>query len=328
VKGQTDQTDAGERQTPEVQGASRIVTLNSLLKAAAFAPRSLQFPNAWIGHVPFAMWLIRAISPNTLVELGTYSGNSYFSFCQAVVEAGTATRCFAVDTWQGDEHTGRYPEDVFLAVSAYHQEHYASFSRLLRMPFDDAAARFSDESVDLLHIDGVHTYEAVRHDFETWLPKLAHDAVVLFHDTNVREGNFGVWKFWEELRAYYPRTLEFVHSHGLGVLQLNDAPATKRWAWLEHGSPDRQSLINYFGALGVRQLGHYDSIELKRRADGLDSALAERDRQIARLNLAVAERDGEIGLMKASAPWRIITLVHQLLSRAIRRPDTRSAPQA
>src|SRR5262249_39115977 len=140
----------GERDVAEVRGvighessyarlqAPRTAGLTPLLKAAPLSPRPLQFPNAWVGHVPFAMWLVRTISPNTLVELGTYSGNSFFSFCQAVIEADTATRCFAVDTWQGDEHTGRYAEQVFDGVSAYHQEHYASFSRLLRMSFDEA----------------------------------------------------------------------------------------------------------------------------------------------------------------------------------------------
>jgi hypothetical protein len=324
--------DTGERSVPEVRGvighelsyarlqAPRVAALTSLLKAAGFSPRSLQFPNAWVGHVPFAMWLVRTISPNTLVELGTYSGNSYFSFCQAVIEADTATRCFAVDTWRGDDHTGHYLEDIFGAVSAYHQEHYASFSRLLRMSFDEAVGCFSDESIDLLHIDGLHTYEAVQHDFETWLPKLAPGAVVLIHDTNVRERSFGVWRFWEELRACYPRTLEFVHSHGLGVLQLNDAPAAKKLAWLELGSPDRQSLINYFGALGTRQLDHYDSIELKQRAERLDCALAERDGQIARLNSTLTARDEEIANMKATALWRIAARLGRF--RKVTSPST------
>ena len=95
------------------------------------------------------------------------------------------------------------------------------------MTFDEAIVYFSDRSIDLLHIDGMHSYEAVKHDFETWLPKLAPGAIVLIHDTNVREYGFGVWKFWEEIQVWYPLNLDFTHSHGLGVLQLNDAEGGK-----------------------------------------------------------------------------------------------------
>ena len=235
---------------------------NSLINAASFTPSSLQFPNSWIGHLPFAAWLVQEVAPAVFVELGTHSGNSYFSFCQAVAKAGISTKCYAVDTWQGDEHAGQYNEEVFAKVNAYHQEHYAGFSRLLRMTFDDALTYFGDGSINLLHIDGLHTYEAVRHDFEAWLPKLAPGAVVLFHDTNVRERNFGVWKLWQELQADYPDNLEFVHSHGLGVLQLNNTPDDKRLKWLQPDSPEKERLINYFASIGSRQLERYELNEL------------------------------------------------------------------
>lgn len=271
---------------------------NNLITAASFTPNSLQFPNAWAGHLPFAAWVIQEVSPKIFVELGTHSGNSYFSFCQSVVEAGISSKCYAVDTWQGDEHAGQYNEEIFAKVNAHHQEHYAGFSRLLRTTFDGAVTCFADESIELLHIDGLHTYEAVRHDFETWLPKLAPGAVVMFHDTNVRERNFGVWKLWGELQASYPNNLEFVHSHGLGVLQLNNAPHDKRLEWLQADSPEKQRLKNYFAALGSRQLERFELNELKQHAASLNQSVAERDGQIASLNQVVAERDGQIASLK------------------------------
>ena len=267
---------------------------NKLLDIAAFTPNSLQFPNAWAGHLPFAAWVIREVKPKIFVELGTHSGNSYFSFCQSVAEAGLSTGCYAVDTWQGDEHAGQYDEEIFAKVNVHNLEHYAGFSRLLRMTFDDAVTYFADESIDLLHVDGMHTYEAVSHDFETWLPKLALGAVVMFHDTNVRERDFGVWKLWKELQARYSYNLEFVHSHGLGVLQLNNAPDDKRFEWLQPNAPEKQKMINYFAALGSRQLERYELNDLKQCVVNLRQVLAERDGQIANLKQGIFERDGQI----------------------------------
>jgi GT2 family glycosyltransferase len=270
------------------------MNLNSLLEISAFSPKSLRDPNAWMGHLPFAAWIIREVSPKVFVELGTHSGNSYFSFCQSVVEGGLSSKCFAVDTWQGDEHAGHYDDDVFIQVNAHHQQNYAHFSRLLRMPFNEAVSYFSDESIDLLHIDGLHTYEAVTDDFETWLPKLAPGAVVLFHDTNVRERNFGVWKLWEELQVIYPGNLEFVHSHGLGVLQLNNAPAQKKLPWLQPDFPEKQDLINYFAALGSRQPERYDLSLVKSQVANLAEVLAGRDSQVKSLNGLLVERDSQV----------------------------------
>src|SRR3954454_3716427 len=61
---------------------------------------------AWCSHIPFAHWLITETAPGLFVELGTHTGVSYSAFCGAVVRADLATRCYAVDTWQGDSQTG------------------------------------------------------------------------------------------------------------------------------------------------------------------------------------------------------------------------------
>ena len=189
---------------------------------------------------------MQVIEPSVFVELGTHSGNSYLAFCQAVCDADLSTKCYAVDTWKGDEHAGYYDKSVFQNLYPYNQEHYGSFSRLLRMTFDDASQYFTEGSIDLLHIDGLHTYEAIKHDFETWLPKLKPHAVVLFHDTNVRERGFGIWRFWEELCAQYPLNLQFLHSNGLGVLQLSQGERPINLNWLQPSSPESSPVDEFF----------------------------------------------------------------------------------
>src|SRR5688572_3370746 len=167
-------------------------------------------PSAWGGHIPFGAWLVAALRPRWLVELGTHHGASYLAFCQAVREQGLDTRCLAVDTWEGDVHAAAYSDEVYDKLRRYHDPLYGAFSELLRMTFDDALGSVADGSVDLLHIDGLHTYEAVSHDFHSWRPKLSNRAVVLFHDTQVRDRGFGVWRFWEEIRQAHPH-FEFLH---------------------------------------------------------------------------------------------------------------------
>ena len=175
--------------------------------------------SAWHGHVPFAHWIVRALEPRCIVELGTHNGVSYAAFCRAAQREGIGTRCFAVDTWTGDEHAGFYGEEVFAGLRAYHDERFGAFSTLVRRTFDDALEFVPDGSVDLLHIDGRHDYDHVKHDFESWRGKLSNRGVVLFHDTNVRDHGFGVWRLWSELQQEFPG-FEFLHGYGLGVLAV------------------------------------------------------------------------------------------------------------
>ena len=138
--------------------------------------------------------------------------------CQAVAALRLDAVGTAVDTWEGDVHMER-EVGLLEELKAYHDPRYGGFSTLQRTTFDEARRYFSDGSVDLLHIDGTHTYDAVRHDFELWRPALSERGIVLFHDIEVRRDNFGVWRLWEELRAQYP-SFDFAHSHGLGVLAI------------------------------------------------------------------------------------------------------------
>ena len=161
---------------------------------------------------------VASCRPSLLVELGTHYGESYFGMCQAVQENEVSCMCYAIDTWRGDAQAGYYDESVFEEVSQYNTNNYASFSTLLRTTFDTALANFGDQTIDVLHIDGLHTYEAVKHDFESWWPKVRLGGIVLLHDIGARHADFGVWKLWEELARQLPH-LEFSHSWGLGVLR-------------------------------------------------------------------------------------------------------------
>jgi glycosyltransferase involved in cell wall biosynthesis/SAM-dependent methyltransferase len=134
------------------------------------------------------------------------------------------------------------------------------------MTFDEAVAQFQDQSVDLLHIDGLHTYEAVRHDFESWLPKLAPGALVLFHDNMETHGDFGVWKFWAELKQKHPQNFEFRHSHGLGVIELPGSNREESRSWLRNGTAEKKNLLEIMTANGESLITKIKSQELEELA--------------------------------------------------------------
>lgn len=189
-------------------------------------PQFIEMPIAWIEHIPFAFFLVEKLKPKTIVELGTHYGNSYFAFCQAIKELKISTKAYAIDSWTGDEHAGFYGNEVFNYVNKINNEHFSYFSNLIKATFDEASQYFENGSIDLLHIDGLHTYEAVKHDFENWLPKMSDKGVIIFHDTVVKERGFGVWKLVEEISTRYPY-FQFEHGYGLGVLCVGKNVDTK-----------------------------------------------------------------------------------------------------
>jgi len=182
-----------------------------------FEPKRIVF-STWIDHLAFAYDIVEAIRPKIVVELGTHNGLSYFAFCQSMVENGIDGLAYAVDSWEGEKHAGMHDTSVYDDVMKHNREHYRAFSYPLKMLFNEALQHFDDNSIDLVHIDGLHTYDAVKEDFENWLPKVKPGGVVMFHDITARIKDFGVWKYWDEISTQYP-SCSFNHGFGLGVLQ-------------------------------------------------------------------------------------------------------------
>ena len=185
----------------------------------------------WAGHRYFAYDLISFLRPKSIVELGTHFGCSFFCFAQAIKDQKIPTTLIAVDTWQGDEHAGFYDDSVLKLVNETIADHFTNIDvRLARKTFDEALPDVDNASVDIIHIDGLHTYDAVKHDFDTWKNKLKKDGVILFHDIDKSSG-YGSSDFWYEIREEYPSYTFGQHSFGLGVLFPNGSAVFNDLQW-------------------------------------------------------------------------------------------------
>ena len=244
------------------------------------------YDGAWFGHKFFTYDLVANTKPQKIVELGTHKGTSFFSFCQAVKDFKLDAELIAIDTWKGDKHAGYYEEDVYELFNKVKNKTYPNLNTvILKKLFDDAIKDIPDNSVDILHIDGLHTYEAVKHDFENWINKVKNNGIVLFHDTHEKTADFGVYKLWEELKEKY-QTMEFAHSHGLGVL-FKDKNKYK----------DLLNLQNiwkqYYSVVPENRILKNDNSIKESAISGLSQAIQQKDSEALNLNQSIQQKESE-----------------------------------
>lgn len=164
----------------------------------------------WKDHIKFAQWIVKRKNPDIIVDLGVDYAYSTFSF--ALPKIG---HVYGIDSFEGDIHAGsRNASDSYDFVIAKKEEYQLDNVTFIKGYFDDIAKTW-DKEIDILHIDGLHTYDAVYNDFSVWGKFMKDDGIILMHDTKVFHGSFGVHKFFDELE--YPK-INFITSNGLGVV--------------------------------------------------------------------------------------------------------------
>lgn len=164
----------------------------------------------WRDHITFAQWIVEKKKPDVVVDLGV--DYAYSTFCFASLGLG---KIYGIDSFEGDQHAGM--RNTYDFVMTKQKEYGLDNIQFIKGYFDDVAKTW-DKDIDILHIDGLHTYEAVYNDFATWGKFVKDDGVIMMHDTKVFHGNFGVHRFFAEIE--YPK-VNFTVSHGLGVVAKN-----------------------------------------------------------------------------------------------------------
>lgn len=237
----------------------------------------------WEGHRDFAYDLLQFVRPERLVELGSQYGCSLFSFCQAVRDFKLNTEINAVDMWSGDIGAEITGEEVYALVQKTAATYYPEVNlHLFQMCFDDARPNFADNSIDILHIDGGHTFEDVEHDFTTWLPKLKENGIVLFHDV-YSPIDQGSCDHWEKTKKEYDCYFDFTHSCGLGIL----FPKGRYW----YDRLEEAGFFKYYKDLYFYRSKYKYTQE---RFDELKGLYEERYRAIEQQSKMIDERDARI----------------------------------
>jgi predicted GH43/DUF377 family glycosyl hydrolase len=196
--------------SPEFQKRYIDVQISKILKIENDWIRDIK--SAWVGHRGFAEWLVGQFKDPKIVELGVDYGFSTFVFANSL--KGTNGKIYGIDLFEGDVHAGS--RNTYLSVKNNIRLHDLKNIEIIVGDFADVSQSWN-EPLDILHVDGLHTYDAVKSDFTNWSRHVKDDGIILFHDICVSE--FGVKDFFKELADEYK--LFFTHWYGLGIFTKN-----------------------------------------------------------------------------------------------------------
>lgn len=167
--------------------------------------------SAWSGHYDFAIDLVRLLRPEVTVELGVDWGFSMFSFAYPRIG-----EVYGIDWFQGDPHAGlRDTKEYVVSLYTRLKDKYQIDVNIIKGDFTDISKIWT-KKIDILHIDGFHSYDAVSQDFINWSKFMTPSGVVLFHDVELFEG---VSKFFSELNGF---KIIKTGSCGLGIWTLDE----------------------------------------------------------------------------------------------------------
>ena len=106
---------------------------------------------------------------NNVVEIGSYKGRNTIALA-----LGCPGPVIAVDHWEGDDDGNGTLKNLMSLENTYEVfiKNVADFRNvnIMRMPSLEAAQQMNGSTVDMVFIDGEHTYEACKADIEAWLP--------------------------------------------------------------------------------------------------------------------------------------------------------------
>jgi hypothetical protein len=118
---------------------------------------------------------LNCTEPRRIVEIGYYLGYSAIMFASAIAASSHPGKVVSVDIV--DRPQGRQAMSIQGQLAQLHTLIIGDSRKVI----NEVLAQL-DGPIDLLLIDGDHSYEGCRSDFENYMPHVAEDGLVLFHD--------------------------------------------------------------------------------------------------------------------------------------------------
>ena len=170
--------------------------------------------------------LVRSMKPQVCVEIGSARGKSACFIGLALKRNGQG-KLYAIDphmrtNWNDVASVDTHP----LIIKNLHTAGVTDYVEIVRKTSAEAVKNWKPE-IDVLFIDGDHSYEGVKADWDRFLPFMKPFGAVIFHDTlwdirpdpQYQRADMGVPRFVDELRkAGYP-AITIDQNFGVTLIQ-------------------------------------------------------------------------------------------------------------
>ncbi len=199
-----------------IQGPEEAYRLTLNFRSTGIGIRPLQVKE----EITELLDVLVGFKPKVVLEIGTASGGTLFSFAMvADPEASIVTIDLPGETYP------TWKTILFRSFVRADQEIYCIRSDSHSSSTLSEVRRILDSrKVDFLFIDGDHTYEGVKRDFEMYGPLVKRGGIIALHDIvrHPPETGCEVHRFWEEIRNSF-RNVEVVKDWnqgwaGIGIL--------------------------------------------------------------------------------------------------------------
>jgi len=170
--------------------------------------------------------IVKELEPKIILEIGTAGGGTLFLFSSIADPEATI---ISLDL-PGGAFGGGYPEwkmplyQSFVKIGQKMSLLRADSHKLETLELVKKALEYG--MIDFLFIDGDHTYEGVKMDFEMYSPLVREGGIIAFHDIieHPPETGCNVNTFWNEIKSRY-EYLEIIEDPkqnwaGIGVIYL------------------------------------------------------------------------------------------------------------
>jgi predicted O-methyltransferase YrrM len=136
-------------------------------------------------------------APKLVLEIGTCGGGTLYLFSTVF----KPELIISVDL-PGGPFGGGYAEERITLYESFGNVKLIRDDSHKQSTLDKVKELLNGKQLDMLFIDGDHTYDGIKKDFETYESFVKKEGVIVFHDINDQaDPRCNVKNFWNELRG-------------------------------------------------------------------------------------------------------------------------------